>query len=101
PPEHEGNFSGWAAGTDAKGKKQRFRVPFVYATNGREYFKQIETESGVWFRDVRKSTNLERPLSNWHTPEGLEKLLKKDIEAAHEKLKQSPLEQLGLRDYQM
>jgi type I restriction enzyme R subunit len=28
------------------------RVPFVFAANGRSYLKQIETESGIWFRDT-------------------------------------------------
>jgi type I restriction enzyme R subunit len=27
------------------------KVPFVFAANGRSYLKQIETESGIWFRD--------------------------------------------------
>ena len=34
---------------------RRFRVPFVFAANGRPYLKQIETESGIWFRDTRKA----------------------------------------------
>ena len=28
------------------------------------YLKQIETESGIWFRDARKVTNQRRALSN-------------------------------------
>jgi type I restriction enzyme R subunit len=31
------------------------KVPFVFAANGRAYLKQIETESGIWFRDTRRS----------------------------------------------
>ena len=30
------------------------RYPFVLVANGRSYLKQIETESGVWFRDTRR-----------------------------------------------
>jgi hypothetical protein len=30
-----------------------FRVPFLFATNGRPYLKQVETQSGIWFRDAR------------------------------------------------
>jgi type I restriction enzyme R subunit len=63
------------------------QVPFVFATNGRGYLKQLETESGIWFRDRRKSTNHSRALVDFYTPEGLEALLAMDREDAHEKLK--------------
>ena len=39
-----------------------FRVPFLFATNGRPYLKQVETQSGIWFRDARNPTNLRRAL---------------------------------------
>ena len=45
------------------------RVPFVFAANGRSYLKQIETESGIWFRDTRRPTNHRRALIDWPTPE--------------------------------
>jgi type I restriction enzyme R subunit len=48
-----------------------FRVPFLFATNGRPYLKQVETQSGIWFRDARNPTNLRRALTDWPTPEGL------------------------------
>lgn len=78
-----------------------FHVPFVFATNGRPYLKQIETESGIWFRDVRKPTNLRRVLMGWPTPDGLEAQLGMDQEAAHAALKTQPY-QFGfpLRPYQ-
>lgn len=78
-----------------------FQVPFVFATNGRPYLKQIETESGIWFRDVRKPTNRRRALAGWPTPEGLEAQLGMDREAAHTALKIQPY-QFGfpLRPYQ-
>jgi type I restriction enzyme R subunit len=47
------------------------KVPFVFAANGRSYLKQIETESGIWFRDTRRSANHRRALVTWPTPEGL------------------------------
>jgi type I restriction enzyme R subunit len=65
----------------------RAEVPFVFATNGRGYLKQLETESGIWFRDTRKSTNHSRALIDFYTPDGLEALLTMDREVAHEKLK--------------
>lgn len=78
-----------------------FHVPFVFSTNGRPYLKQIETESGIWFRDVRKPTNLRRVLMGWPTPDGLEAQLGMDKEAAHVALKTQPY-QFGfpLRPYQ-
>ncbi|MEQ1717798.1 MAG: type I restriction-modification system endonuclease, partial [Hyphomicrobium sp.] len=47
----------------AGGPWEEFKVPFLFATNGRPYLKQIETESGIWYRDARTSTNLGRSLS--------------------------------------
>lgn len=48
-----------------------FTVPFVFATNSRPYLKQVETESGIWFRDVRLANNLRRALTGWFRPEEL------------------------------
>ena len=78
-----------------------FHVPFVFATNGRPYLKQIETESGIWFRDVRKPTNRRRALAGWPTPDGLAAQLGINREAAHAALKIQPY-QFGfpLRPYQ-
>ncbi len=70
-----------------EGLGERAEVPFVFATNGRGYLKQLETESGIWFRDIRKSTNHSRALIDFYTPDGLEALLTMDREVAHEKLK--------------
>jgi type I restriction enzyme R subunit len=42
------------------------KVPFVFAANGRSYLKQIETESGIWFRD----THDERPTIGAHSLAG-------------------------------
>ena len=48
-----------------------FRVPFVFATNGRPYLKQLEHKSGIHFRDVRDEGNLSRALTGWYTPDDL------------------------------
>jgi type I restriction enzyme R subunit len=48
-----------------------FVVPFVFSANGRPYLRQIETESGIWFRDARKPTYHRRALADWLTPDGL------------------------------
>ncbi len=96
--------SGIAASSDfnfAGGPWGQHKVPYVFAANGRSYLKQIETESGIWFRDTRRATNLRRALVNWPTPEGLAGLLEISQEAAAAALNEMPFE-FGflLRDYQ-
>jgi type I restriction enzyme R subunit len=79
----------------------QFLVPFVFSANGRAYLKQIETESGIWFRDARKASNHRRALADWPTPDGLKGMLEIDAEAAHAELKSQPIEfAFPLRDYQ-
>jgi type I restriction enzyme R subunit len=89
----EGQFAGGPWG--------EFKVPFVFATNGRPYLKQIETESGIWFRDTRSATNHARCLSDWFTPEGLKAELEIDRVKADEALKAEPFNfGFSLRPYQ-
>jgi len=79
----------------------KHRVPFVFSTNGRPYLKQLETESGIWFRDTRHDTNLRRALADWFTPDGLEAEFQTDRKAADEALKAQPYDfGFPLRDYQ-
>lgn len=40
-----------------------FKVPFVFATNGRPFLQQLRTKSGIWFCDLRRPENLRQPLS--------------------------------------
>lgn len=78
-----------------------YLVPFVFAANGRPYLKQLETESGIWFRDTRRPTNHRRALVDWYTPEGLMAMLEVDAAAAHERLATTPIEfAFPLRPYQ-
>lgn len=77
-----------------------FGVPFLFATNGRPYLRQLVTASGIWFRDARRSTNHARALEGWYTPDGLSKLLKQDKAAAEDRLAAEPADYLPLRDYQ-
>jgi type I restriction enzyme R subunit len=80
---------------------EKVLVPFVFSTNGRPYLKQIETESGIWFRDVRKPFNHRRALSDWPTPDGLKGTLDIDVEAAQADLESRPIEfGFPLRPYQ-
>jgi type I restriction enzyme, R subunit len=82
---------------DNRGSAQR--VPFLFATNGRAYLRQVRTKSGIWFLDARRTANHAVALEGWYTPAGLVDLLKQDIDAAHAKLKVEPMPYID-RDYQ-
>jgi len=89
------------AGEFVAGPWDKYRVPFVFATNSRAYLKQIETESGIWFRDIRRAANHSRALVDWPTPAGLSGLLEIDQDAATDALKGLPFDfGFPLRDYQ-
>lgn len=62
--------------------KHAFLIPFVFSANGRPYLKQLETESGIWFRDARRPANHRRALIDWPTPDGLKGQLEIDVDAA-------------------
>jgi type I restriction enzyme R subunit len=86
---------------EAGGPWGEHRVPFVFAANGRSYLKQIETESGIWFRDTRRSANHRRALVDWPTPDGLACQLEVDQDAATAALKVQPFDfGFPLRHYQ-
>lgn len=70
--------------------KQSFKVPFVFATNGRPYLKQIETESGIWFQDLRKDSNIPLALQGWYSPEDLLAKYKQNVDEADQKLYNLP-----------
>ena len=75
------------------------RVPFLFATNGRPYLRQLKTKSGIWFLDARRPQNHPVALEGWYTPEGLLDLLKQNVDDAHAKLKVEPMPYID-RDYQ-
>ncbi|MDP9349311.1 MAG: type I restriction-modification system endonuclease, partial [Gemmatimonadota bacterium] len=77
-----------------------YRIPFLFATNGRAYLAQIAEQSGIWFLDARRPTHHPRVLQGWYSPDGLENLLKQDVRAAEEALRESSADALPLRDYQ-
>lgn len=83
------------------GGDQAYRLPFIFSSNGRPYLRQIETKSGIWFCDLRRSDNLGHPLDGWYTPEGLTALLKRDEQGANAQLKTEPFNYgFPLRYYQ-
>jgi type I restriction enzyme R subunit len=42
-----------------------YTVPFLFATNGRPFLRQIAEKSGIWFLDVRHDINHARTLEAW------------------------------------
>lgn len=84
-----------------------YKVPFAFSTNGRKYLKQIETKSGIWFLDLRNSTNAPKALQGWISPLGITELLEKDVDSANATLQNTPYDLLrdpdglNLRKYQI
>ncbi|MEM7019685.1 MAG: type I restriction-modification system endonuclease, partial [Pseudomonadota bacterium] len=77
-----------------------FHIPFVYSCNGRAYIKQLAEQSGTWFRDVRESSNLRKPLESFHSPDGLLDRLQRSREKAEKVLEAEGFGYLKLRTYQ-
>ncbi len=84
-----------------------FKVPFVFATNGRKYLKQIETKSGIWFLDLRDESNAPYALKGWISPEGIIEMLEQNKKEAEDALSNMPYDflqdsdGLNLRNYQL
>ena len=84
-----------------------YKVPFLFATNGRNYLKQYEEMSGIWFLDIRQQFNTSKALVGWPSPQGIEQDLERDILEADKKLATISYELLqdtnglGLRYYQI
>lgn len=84
-----------------------FKVPFTFATNGRPYLEQFKTKSGIWFLDLRESSNVPMALHGWISPEGIMERLEKDIQTGNEALQEMPYDLLtdkdglNLREYQV
>lgn len=78
----------------------KYKVPFLYATNGRPYLKQLLDQSGIWFWDSRIPTNHSYALEGWHSPSDLKQLLEVNEAAANERLAKEDINKFGLRYYQ-
>lgn len=63
-----------------------FRVPFVFASNGRPFCERLREKSGVWFQDLRSETAAPKPLRGWISPDGLKELFQRDVAAADRRL---------------
>lgn len=82
------------------GEGGSFHVPLAFSCNGRPYIKQLAEQSGIWFRDLRRPSNLRRALQGFHTPDGIADLLRRDVDAAESRLSEEGMAYLRLRDYQ-
>lgn len=86
---------------------KKYKIPFVFSTNGRPYLEQYRTASGIWFWDARNQKNSARPLPNWFSPRDLQEKLNYDETAGTKKLLNTDFELLSdpsglnLRDYQV
>ncbi|MDO5423290.1 MAG: type I restriction-modification system endonuclease [Eubacteriales bacterium] len=84
-----------------------FKVPFTFATNGRPYLEQFKTKSGIWFLDLRDSSNAPTALHGWIGPDGIMECLEKDIQAGNDALQSmeydllTDKDGLNLREYQV
>lgn len=89
------------------GRWGEYQVPFLFATNGRKYLKQLETKSGIWFLDARQPTNIAKAQQGWVSPQGAVELLAQDIDKANQDLTNTGYDLLtdkdglNLRDYQL
>lgn len=78
----------------------RFRVPFVFVTNGRAYVKQLATKSGTWFWDARIAGAVPRALVEWFSPRDLTERLEQTVGAPPTAVADRELGVTGLRPYQ-
>ncbi len=88
-------------------KWKDYKVPFLFATNGRKYIKEIKDKSGVHFLDCRNGKNNTKVLQGWYSPEKLDNMLRENLESANKSLEELDFEflesenSIGLRDYQV
>lgn len=89
------------------GTWDEFRVPFLFATNGRPYLEQFKIKSGIWFHDIRDHFNAPRALLGWPSPAGLVakfEQLPRDAQRGYPRISDDVLTSengLNLRDYQI
>lgn len=78
----------------------RYKIPFIYSANGREFQRQLLTKSGIWHRDVRNAQNQANALPQWHTPQELLDKLERNTQQADQQLTSTKPTEMGLRYYQ-
>lgn len=87
-------------GVEPAGPWGDYRVPFLFATNGRPHLRQVAEASGTWFLDARRPENHGRA-AGFYSPSDLQALLDQDVAEAEQRMRDEPVTDLeGLRDYQ-
>ena len=94
-PEERHPDGPWQHGLDAP-----FRVPFVFATNGRPFVRQWLVKSGIWYRDIRRETNHPLAQPEWFSPKDLLAKLQTDVDAAAQGLAEEAFGSGKIRPYQ-
>lgn len=84
----------------AGGTEATFKVPFVFATNGRPHVKKLREKSGIWFRDLRSPNNHAKDLPEWFSPEDLLSKLEQVQNKRGEGTPAEPFDYANLRAYQ-
>lgn len=79
--------------------EERLLVPFMFATNGRPYVKQLDTKSGIWFRDARRREP-PRAVAEWFSPRDLTERLEQAVGPTPGELAEREIGVTGLRPYQ-
>ncbi|MBS7539848.1 type I restriction-modification system endonuclease [Ancylobacter lacus] len=95
PPEHACPHGPWKHDLD-----DPFRVPFVFATNGRPYLRQWLTKSGIWYRDARRATNHAIAMTSWFSPKDLLDKLATNVDTAAQGLAEESFGKGRMRPYQ-
>jgi type I restriction enzyme, R subunit len=86
---------------DSDPTRKAFTIPFCFSANGRDYRATLKSKSGIWYRDVRHSSNLPKALPEWHRPEELLAMLESNKQKQNEWFTDHPdMSELGLRYYQ-
>ncbi|WP_150526664.1 type I restriction-modification system endonuclease [Roseibium sediminis] len=94
-PENAAPDGPWKHGLD-----DPYRVPFAFATNSRPYVRQWKTKSGIWYCDLRRTSNQPDALPQWFAPKDLLAKLETDIDASHDALEEEAFGKGKLRPYQ-
>ncbi|MGS4986493.1 type I restriction-modification system endonuclease [Roseibium sp. RP-7] len=94
-PENIAEGGPWQHGLNAP-----YRVPFIFATNGRPFIQQWKTKSGIWHCDLRHANNHPSAMRQWFTPQDLLAKLEIDLEAAVEGMAEKTFGKGALRPYQ-
>jgi type I restriction enzyme R subunit len=82
------------------GLEEPYRVPFVFATNGRPFIQQWKTKSGIWHCDLRQPNNHPSAMRQWFAPQDLLAKLEIDPVLATQGLAEKTFGKGALRPYQ-